>query len=286
MTRTPAHQDSATGHDNRSTLPDLMRKEPRLSAESLGSAPLQGGALAVLSRLVDAAHSVEAQLQEEFGIHDSFSKIKVLVPGPFNNALVNPNTGTLNVIVGRPSEYADFFAAPRCLYAHEVGHLLAAFDSTGRNRYAGLQGGPAMYKVDRELLNSRGNLPSKFFGEIPYNLLPHDLLFPDKYDSDGLLYFANELISEKVALQICGPQEAREYHERKVRRGCTDFENPFGLMQCHTLATKYDIHQDRLRLRERIDKNASRWANTISTSDLLGSMAQFFDSIELRHQLR
>jgi hypothetical protein len=104
--------------------------------------------------------------------------------------------------VGNPDEHNSFFANPRSLYAHENGHILSFFQPDGSlhdELCNGYNIGPL-----RKLLAVDGQLKLKFLQDIPFNILPEKLLFVRDW---SLLSTANELIADKVAMQVCGREE-------------------------------------------------------------------------------
>jgi len=228
---------------------------------------------------VKAIHQIEKEVREKYGISETFKKIKILAPGPLNNALASTNH--LEFLLGNPKEYEQFFISPTSTYAHELGHYLENFDVKGRNRLPEMPMAADMIQIFKNSLTPDGVLKGKYL-DVPYNLLPNQLLFPSKVNTNRLFYYAGELVADKVSLQLCGYDETKKRIKVKVKKKIAS-QNPWELMHLWVLAHKYSLRDFEKELFNKLMEHKAEWENVISTQELLNSLSEFFDKVSLKH---
>jgi len=239
-----------------------------------------------LSILLLSARDVEKNIKSEWGIPRTVKKIEVLICGNFNNMIAD--TGSIHVLIGNPDEYDSFFVSPAPLYAHEVAHTLLMHDNKGK--FSWNAGMPAIecFNILKSELSPDGTLKRKYFEDIPYNIMPKELLFPEKAARNSLMYYANELIADKVSLQVCGEKEAGIHVKRKLENGIRsshlltkDAWQGFFLT---ALAREFKLGHEENIMRQRLDGIECPWISSISTEDLLNKASVFFNKVSLKHQ--
>lgn len=237
--------------------------------------------LKYLQSQVKSIHQIENELVKKWGITEKLLEFGFAAGGPFNNAVVGIS-GAVDFCLGAPNGYSEFFASPASLIAHELGHYLSYFSPDGGIRYTT----DTLIKnaeADKFSLNSEGNLDSKYLEDIPYNLLPPQLLFSYEPDGNELHYYANELLADKIALQLCGFEKSRKRIKVKIEKGMTS-NNPWQLLHLAVLAREYNFECYEGVLLEGIYKRQHLWINEVQTDELIDLLSEFFQKVSLRHQ--
>jgi len=240
-----------------------------------------------LKSFIISTRDVEKDLMLNWGIPRTVKEIEILMPGAFNNAIAGYNS--IQVLVGEPKKYDSFFSAPGPLYAHELGHNMFFYDGNDKlSKYATVIECDGLTRKD---ISPDGKLKRKYFEDIPYNILPKELLFPKKAADQtgfGLMYFTDELIADKVALQICGDKETSIHIKRKVKERIEWFssneKNPWEYLFCITLSGEFKLGPEEKILRQGLAGMKCPWQSSISTEDLLNKMSEFFRTVSLKHQ--
>lgn len=240
-----------------------------------------------LKLFILSAHGVENTLKLKWSIPQVANKIEILISlklhafGHFNNA--SAKDGLIQVIIGNPKEYDRFFAISTVIYAHELGHMLFEYDKKGKLPWSKGMSTATYFKDLQFALSQDGKLERKYLEDIPFCLLPKELLFQGKATATGLLSIITELIADKVSLQLCGYKEARGSIRSKINDSL-DTKNPWGRLFLIVLAREFKLNHEEEVLCKRLAELDCPWESSISTEELLNKMSEFFRQVSLKHQ--
>jgi hypothetical protein len=234
---------------------------------------------------IEANHWVENELRNKWGIYATFSKIVVQTQpwGRFNEHGVVIGKDLLRIRLGDPREFHSF-VSPQAIYAHELGHHLASFDSRGMNIFSNAQ---LMFGTAVEPLKASLTLNGNFDGKyvyIPYKLLPSELLYRPPSMERGLLYYADELVADKVALQLCGYAKSKRRISINIKEILKKDKNPWAILHLLVLAREYNLKSYEKILLYKFKRHEKHWEKIISTEQLLSSLSDFFNKVTLKRQ--
>jgi hypothetical protein len=282
----PVGNNSQINSFDQADLKTLTQKEPRLEfdLETDRVALTANDKKMLYKYLLDLTKSgseVESTLRSKWDINVKFKKINIVIAGPFNVAVASDE---ITLLVGKPSEYRLLFASTAALYGHELGHYLSFFDEKGgltppigSNRSERMQS-------YRSQLNANGDLPRKYFNDIPFHLLPSNILFAeDSEKRPGSFYFASELVATKAAIQLCGRDEAKKFVKSMIELRINK-KNPYEMMYLLVLAREFGLHSQESLMMSKIKEGEKLWTDTISTDELIAAMTNFFEQVSLKHQ--
>ena len=101
------------------------------------------------------------------------------------------------------------------------------------------------------------------------------------------LYCAlNEIIADKVALQVCGYEKSRKRVDAEISR---KYPKPkhvhhWDLLALLVVAREYKLVEHYAFLRREIKPGESKWNKVISTEDLIDKLTEFYRKISLKNQ--
>ena len=227
-----------------------------------------------LAKQIEAAHIIETELKTKWNINKTFKQIVFFAPGRFNNASASPS-GTVEFLVGDPKGHSAFFAAPTCLYAHELAHYLSFFDKNGLIS-------PLHNKSTFEAMKrNKWAPPFKYLEGAPFASLPHKSLPKQLDDDETLFYTANQLLADKVAAQLCGYEQSKIDAERMIKQDLPDVWE--GLRRL-VLAREHGLTKYERELSAKIARKERLWTKYISTQELVDSLTKFYRGVSLKRQ--
>ena len=239
--------------------------------------------LKYLALQIEANHWVDNELRNKWGIYATFSKIVVKAPwGRFNDHGVVLGKDLLRIRLGDPREFHSF-VSPQAIYAHELGHHLSSFDSRGMNIFSNVGSESEDIERLRASLTLNGNFDGKYV-YVPYKLLPSELLYRPPSMERGLLYYADELVADKVALQLCGYAESKRRVSINLKEILKKDKNPWAILHLLVLAREYNLKSYEKILLYKIKRHEKHWGKIISTEQLLNSLSDFFNKVTLKRQ--